>query len=253
MITAHPSAPLGSVTHAHTYDISDFLPTSAILCRNTAPLLAFVFSLIERGIGVHVLGRDIGTGLLTTIESCRATTLLELEQKLLQKRNREAGTLFKQGNETGAAAVNDRYDCIDLFVRRAKAQGQTDATFLDYLTNTITYLFDPARAGLLTLSTIHKAKGLEWPKVFILDAKRLMPSKWATLPWQKSQERNLYHVAITRAMVDLVYISSNCWRKEGDEICPTQVVPKSLDSRLGSNPLPTFDPDAVECFFPDHD
>jgi superfamily I DNA/RNA helicase len=41
-----------------------------------------------------------------------------------------------------------------------------------------------------------------------------MPSPYARKDWMKEQEANLEYVAITRAMVNLYYIESNCWKVE---------------------------------------
>jgi superfamily I DNA/RNA helicase len=59
----------------------------------------------------------------------------------------------------------------------------------------------------ICLSTIHKAKGLECNRVFIIDREKTMPSKYAKLPWQKEQEFNLQYVAFTRAKNYLGFIS----------------------------------------------
>ena len=66
--------------------------------------------------------------------------------------------------------------------------------------------------GRVTLSTIHKVKGLEFPTVFLLDW-HLLPSRFAKAAWQRTQEKNLQYVAITRAMERLVYINSGCWKE----------------------------------------
>ena len=58
----------------------------------------------------------------------------------------------------------------------------------------------------LTLSSIHKSKGLEWPTVFLLGRNAWMPSKFATLPWMQEQEANLTYVAITRAKENLIEV-----------------------------------------------
>ena len=114
----------------------------------------------------------------------------------------------------------------------------------------IEQLFDEKRRGLLTLSTIHKAKGLEWPTVFILDARTLMPSKWAQLPWQKVQERNLQYVAVTRAKLNCFYITSNCWRSVEAAAPPSLSCDPSADDAYLSDccGAPFFDPG-----FPDND
>ena len=61
---------------------------------------------------------------------------------------------------------------------------------------------------------MHKAKGLEWDRVFILDQGKYMPSRWAIMDWQKEQEKNLIYVAYTRPKTSIVAINSDCWRKD---------------------------------------
>ena len=86
MILSHPSAPLGSVTTLPSYSSSDFSHSDAILCRNTAPLITLAFSFIQRGVGVHVLGREIGAGLVAIIKACKTDDIKELELKLISRR-----------------------------------------------------------------------------------------------------------------------------------------------------------------------
>jgi hypothetical protein len=58
----------------------------------------------------------------------------------------------------------------------------------------------------ICLSTMHKSKGLESERVFILHPE-LMPSKYAKLSWQLEQEKNLEYVAYTRAKTFLGFIT----------------------------------------------
>jgi superfamily I DNA/RNA helicase len=62
--------------------------------------------------------------------------------------------------------------------------------------------------GGVTLATVHKAKGMEYNRVFVLDAHELMPCPWAKRPSDASQELNLCYVAATRAKRELYYIES---------------------------------------------
>jgi DNA helicase-2/ATP-dependent DNA helicase PcrA len=48
----------------------------AILCRKTAPLLELAFSLIRRGVGCRVEGRDIGTQLVNLIRKYKVKSSL---------------------------------------------------------------------------------------------------------------------------------------------------------------------------------
>jgi hypothetical protein len=67
-------------------------------------------------------------------------------------------------------------------------------------------LFSNDKKSGICLSNIHKSKGLEAERVFIIH-QELIPSKYAKLPWQKEQERNLEYVAYTRAKTTLGFIN----------------------------------------------
>ena len=62
------------------------------------------------------------------------------------------------------------------------------------------------RKPTITLSTVHKSKGREWQRVFILGRNMYMPSRYARQQWQLDQENNLIYVAITRSQNELVYV-----------------------------------------------
>jgi DNA helicase II / ATP-dependent DNA helicase PcrA len=213
MIQPSPTAPEGSVTTLPNYSISDFPPTSAILCRNAAPLVSFAFSLLRRDVPCRVLGREIGAGLIKLIDSQKASDLDELELKLAASCKRELLAADKHRNQSAIANIKDKYACVAVFVEEEKLKDSAD--WLASLKRRISSLFDDTRRTILTLSTIHKAKGLEWDTVFILD-RSLMPSPYATQPWQLVQERNLHYVAATRAKLDLKYITSHCWKASNE-------------------------------------
>lgn len=69
----------------------------------------------------------------------------------------------------------------------------------------------------ITLSTIHKSKGLEARRVWWLNSSRC-PAPWAKRPWQQQQEINLCYVAATRAIETLILIEDGSYqRKRKDE------------------------------------
>jgi len=73
-------------------------------------------------------------------------------------------------------------------------------------------IFSDEVKGII-LSTIHKAKGLENDRIFFL-APELIPSKYATQPWQYEQEQNLFYVAVTRAKHELIYVWGNVFLED---------------------------------------
>jgi DNA helicase-2/ATP-dependent DNA helicase PcrA len=82
-----------------------------------------------------------------------------------------------------------------------------------------------ARKSKVTISTIHAAKGLEWPVVFI-------PSAYdGSIPHSRAEdqdeERRLLYVAMTRAQ-SLLYISCPRWGSQAEEINLSCFLPQSI-------------------------
>lgn len=187
-----------------TYGKAELDATSAVLCRNTAPLLELAYSLIARGIPCHVEGRDIGTGLLKLAR--RWSRVYDLQAWLLKLDDWaqvEIINLQNKKRETQAESVQDRVDCIHIIAERCDTR--------EDLYEAINSLFEDVQPGQaprnLTLSTIHKSKGREWPRVYWLGANRYQPSKYAKQLWQIQQEVNLLYVAATRAQHELVTVN----------------------------------------------
>lgn len=207
-ITAHASAPEGAVRRALSGEI-DFKQHSrdAVLCRNTAPLIKMAYELIARKIPCRVEGRDIGKSLQLLAKRWKVKTLAALRNKLDDYLQRETAKWLAKGREEKVAAVEDKVTSVLALIDVCTAEGKTEVCDLTRLIET---MFGDTAVGqqspVLTLSTVHKAKGREWPTVFILRAKEFMPSKWARKEWQQLQEQNLIYVAITRAQQNLIYL-----------------------------------------------
>ena len=60
----------------------------------------------------------------------------------------------------------------------------------------------------ISLSTVHKAKGLEANNVYII-CNSLMPSKSAKKDWETMQEHNLMYIAYTRAKNKLAFVDES--------------------------------------------
>lgn len=199
-------APEGSVQTA-PLDIHGLNPTDAILCRTTAPLIETAFTLLRNGKGCTVLGRDIGASLIALINKMQGRrkqhiTLEELTERLNKWEQREVETLKSRNQDAKVQAVQDKVESIIAVTRGLPATQRT----LTGLIAAIESMFsDFEQKGLVTLATIHKSKGLEWEKVWILDADKL-PARWAKQAWQQEQERNVVYIGYTRAKKDLVLV-----------------------------------------------
>lgn len=201
-IEAHDDAPEGEVV---TTDLKTALAkltqSDAILCRNTAPLIALAFKLIAQGRGCHVLGREIGANLVNMIKRQKAKGLPNLMDKLNAYREREVTKFMAKGEEGRAEALQDRFECIQTV---ADALNENERT-VPALIAKIEGLFDE-KGHTLQLGTMHKSKGREWSNVVIYQPE-LCPSKFARQEHQVVQEYNLLYVGRTRARLWLGYVS----------------------------------------------
>jgi superfamily I DNA/RNA helicase len=175
-------------------------PADAILCRKTAPLVSLAFALIRAGTPCHVEGREIGAGLIALTKRWKGIrTATALRDKLAEYRERETAKLMAKGAETRAEALADRVECLLVLSEGCDTvqciQDKVERLFAD-------------GAPTLTLSTVHKSKGREWERVFVLGRHQFMPSPWARQDWQQDQERNLIYVAVTRSKSALTYVTA---------------------------------------------
>ena len=211
-IHAHESAPEGSVEYI-TQKQFDTLSLGerglhpvedAILCRNTKPLVQMAYTLIARGIGCHVEGREIGAGLLKLVDRFDTKSAYDFRDRLVAFCEREVAKLNSKGKETQAQALQDRVDTI-LVIMDANPACKT----LQEVRDRIAKLFQDSErepVATVTLATVHKSKGREWNRVFVLGQNAYMPSPYARQEWQLEQEDNLIYVAYTRAKSELVLI-----------------------------------------------
>ena len=207
-IESHPSAPEGEVRYIAYYTPPDFPPFGVILCRNTAPLVGFAYSLLKRDVPCRILGRDIGANLISLVKKLRPINLDDFAEKLDKWLEREVEKALKE--DRSPERLYDQAECLKFFVDSLDEDSRT----VDSLLAKIELMFtDQPETTRLTLSTVHKAKGLEFETVFILDFDKYMPSRWAQQDWQRVQEQNLIYVAVTRAKKTLIYINSECWKQ----------------------------------------
>jgi superfamily I DNA/RNA helicase len=210
-IKPHADAIEGKVEHLSVYNSTHFQPGHAILCRNNAPLVAFAYSLLKRDIPCVVLGKDFGAQLVSIVKKMRATSLEDCCERLDKYFTREIAKAVDEDKNPERLA--DQRDCLMFFVESL----DEDSRSVESLIAKIDLMFgEPSDGNLdrkVVLSSIHKSKGLEFPVIFFLD-RGLLPSKYATQPWQSQQEKNLGYVATTRWQRELYYIQSGCWKKD---------------------------------------
>jgi DNA helicase-2/ATP-dependent DNA helicase PcrA len=175
-----------------------------VLCRLNSLLVSFCLDLIRSGNNAKIIGSGIGEDLISLIRSQETTDISRLKLKLAEELGLVKDVLVRSGLEEADIANNSRYAELADQVMTVNVIAE-HCHSVDGLIHRIESIFDISKPGI-TLASIHKAKGLEAKRVFILgDA--LMPLKKASLEWQVRQEFNLMYVAYTRAREELIFIN----------------------------------------------
>lgn len=194
-IEARPGAGEGKVLQLETYpEIETYTPNDMIVCRNNAPIFTLALQFVVAGRRCRVL-----SNFLETIESfinqfdCNSSKDLRIKLDAWYQKERKAAE--DAGRFGKIAVLEDKYQGVCAFTDRFKTVSEIIQTIRDLATSQ----FGPQ------IATIHKAKGLEAPQVFILRPD-LLPSPRAETPQQIQAEKNLQYVAITRAKHTLNYL-----------------------------------------------
>lgn len=179
----------GEVRHLTEWD-KDALPNSAvIICRNNAPLFSMAIRLLKEGRAPELVGNDIGKGLVKIMKKFGAADMTQDAVLLAIEEWKEAK--IKKSRDSNS--IYDRAACMEVFAMQGKTLGQAIAY--------AEHVF--ACGGPIKLMTGHKAKGLEFDNVFLLDVKLIR--------MDRQQERNLKYVMQTRAKEFLGYIDSDLY------------------------------------------
>jgi superfamily I DNA/RNA helicase len=176
-----------------------------ILCRNNAPLLKCAFALIKRGIAPLMLGRDIGSGLVTLAKKLCPDEDQPIEEALRAIDEWEEFEVRKaraNDDDTKADSILDRSQSL-----KAVIEGDSKIKTAGQLRDAIKTLFD-RKWGKVSLASGHRSKGLEWEVVIHLDPWRV-PSKWAKDAGGAAlqQELNLKYVIETRTKHTLALLN----------------------------------------------
>ena len=199
-IKYRPDAPDGSVQ-----DVSEFMMFNKaksgdlILCRVNAPLVSVALSFISKGIKAQVLGRDIGKSLISLMNKITkkftVDNIREFLRAMVVYEADERAKLIAAEKYSMAAALQDKVETLQVICMKAST--------LNDIPKLVEEIFADSIYGI-TLSSIHKAKGMEADNVFILRPD-LLPHPMAR-GWQVQQEMNLKYVAITRAKNTLSFV-----------------------------------------------
>ena len=199
-IEAAEDAPEGAVLAVPREQMErDARPGDFVLSRTNAPLVGLCMAFLKQGRRANIQGRDVGKTLAAFVKKSRAADVPALRVHIEAWSEKEIARLAAKKRDT--QAVEDRAACL-----MALSDG---APSVQDVVARIEELFaDKSDGAYITLSTTHKAKGLERERVWLLEGTyRRRPD---------IEEQNLYYVAVTRAKHTLMLVDGFVKKPQGD-------------------------------------
>lgn len=214
---AGPNNPEGLIEKiAENQLVATAQPGDFVLSRKNAPLVAFCLKAIRAGKPARIEGKDVAAGLRAIVKRWKPKSVQALVDQIERWKERETEKAMKKG--TGArdekvAEVNDKAEILTALCDGLAAPEELlvrlDRLFGDSEDN------PPPQ---IVFSSVHKAKGLEAKRVFVLQwtlypqraafqKRNGLSPEAALLRAQEIQEEcNLDYVAQTRAIETLVWV-----------------------------------------------
>ncbi len=180
-------------------------PGDFVLSRLNAPLMGVALGLIRRGVRARIRGREIGKGLVEIVKKLRVQRIGEVAVEMERYVAKEMGKLGKRDPHLARTKIAQLMDNADTINTLAETVGSVEE-----LTRKLDMLFnDETGAASVMCSTVHKAKGLEADRVWVLED---------TLKRGGQEELNICYVAYTRARKELCLVSINKPMEELEEV-----------------------------------
>ena len=191
---AAPEAPEGSVERISEKQM-DLKPLDAILSRLNAPLMPLALSLLRRNIPARIEGRDIGKQLIGMVKTMKAKSVPHFFERIEAWATKQGERFRKARNaEKKLEQIKDIAETL-----KAIAESASSVSDIEVRINNLFQDSDATSKPAVVLSTVHKAKGLEWRNVFML-ADTFRRGKGI-------EEDNIFYVAVTRSQDRLFLVS----------------------------------------------
>jgi hypothetical protein len=196
----HDASPEGSVQNVNQFAMMGTVAVGdAILSRLNAPLMPLALSLLRKNIPARIEGRDIGKQLVGMVRSMKAKSVpnfLEKVQAWSEKQIARLNASKSKNIEKKVEQVSDIAATLCAIAEGASSVNDIEARITNLFSDT-----DSNSKPAVVLSSVHKAKGLEWNRVFCLTE---------TFRRGKGREEdNIYYVAITRAQRELYMVGAS--------------------------------------------
>ncbi len=215
-----PGAPPGEILFFHEKEpwTEEIKPGSMILCRTNAPLALAYFALLREKVPATIRGRGddgIHKKLVKLVDrSDSGSSVARMLKRASGISQRRIENLWASRRYNEAVQASDLFHTLSVLACEVES--------VRGLRREIEGIFGPDQEEVekerVTLSSIHKAKGLEAPDIFVIRPDLLPLMTYARTPNDIEQEKNLEYVCYTRAQSRLIFVQPRSVRQRSEEI-----------------------------------
>lgn len=203
-LEAAPGAQVGIVRHAErNAGLDEVREGDFVISRTNREAVNACLALAKRGIKTNILGRSLGETLQGMIRKSKASNVDELSAWVSMWRSKQVARCYEK--DLDPSPFEDRADCLLGLIRVSKDVVGVEQTLRELF-------IDNRPEGVALCSTVHRVKGLERDRVFIIRNTFLRPWGKRAPGEEKTvtrEEENLYYVACTRAKRELVMLDGD--------------------------------------------
>lgn len=217
------SAPEGVVDELDmTKLVETAMPGDFILSRANAPLMPVALALLRADKPATIRGRDIAGGLISLVKRLATGAAKDSIPMFLNKlhtwQHKETDRLLAMKRDDMVANIDDKAETLAMLAH--------SSTGIPHLLSRLDTLFTDTLNDGVVLSTVHKAKGLEADRVFLLrqtflrpcpcrcghhhvgkPCKRCKCEEMHVDNEREQEERNIFYVAVTRSKRHLTMVT----------------------------------------------
>lgn len=180
----------------------DVRPGDAVLSRANAPMISPCLGLLRKGVPARIEGRDIGRQLVGMVKSLKAKSVPDFMRKLERWADKQKQRIAGKNAAAKCAQVDDQRDTLKALAEGCANVAEVEARIRALFVNSD----DEGAKPAVVFSSVHKAKGLEWDRVYLL--RWTFNKSWkGQTDDQKREEENIYYVACTRAKRSLAMVA----------------------------------------------
>jgi superfamily I DNA/RNA helicase len=222
---------MGSISQEWTKNGGKLKDQTAFIARTNRPLVDAALELLKGNIDFQIIGRDFSTELTDVIDRITGkgkdekrfnitnfpseidSYIADLQSKWVGKISKAAELSELQDISESLKSVVNFLSTTDFYDKKLRFKVKDTRDFKEYITKKFDGVNTDTPEGsskyerkdpksFVTLTTAHRAKGLEFNRVFIMGTE-MFPHPKAKTPEEMVQEDNAWYVALTRAIYEL--------------------------------------------------